>query len=308
MALDTTHTIAAGLQRQVFMDRVLREFKYRILPVTALSMRFNNVPLEGTDKLEVPFYPLATDASKDFDKAVGYVFSGTTNTDVREVIINKRKYLPITWTSQDMRRQPMFNPEQLAVMMAEKLAKDVLDDIFSVVTVANFGAAPLAAVDATAMNWATAMDMKDVCDKAMWPSAPRGLILDSTYANNLFRDPMIAAAYSFGEAGGVATGERKAVSGFVPYSVPVLPDNGEKLVGMAVWPSAAIIGFSPIRPTPEVEKLLTAYELVTDPDTGLTLEYRRGGDPVKDISFETIEVNYGYAKGQASALKRIVSP
>jgi len=307
-----TNTIPAALQRQVFMDKVMRAFKYRTLPLKAFCIRFNNVPLEGTDKLDVPYYPLSTNASVDFAVATGYVFTGSYAVDFREVTVNKRKYAPMTWSSQDLRRQPMLNPEQIAQMIGEKLAQDVMTDIFSVITAANYGAPPttLTGIAASALNWSLTMDMKNACDVAMWPAEPRTLVLDSTYANYLWRDNTAATAYSYGEPGGVANGIRDRIAGFEIVSVPVLPNNGatEKLCGFAAYPTAAIIAFSPIRPTPEVEQLLTSYQVTTDEDSGLTLEYRRGADTKGDYTFQTIECNYGYNYGQKEALIRITTP
>ena len=51
---------------------------------------------------------------------------------------------------------------------------------------------------------------------------------------------------------------------------------------------------------------LTAYEVATDPETGLTIEYRLWGDPDSDSRKEVFECNYGYVKGDGAALKRII--
>jgi hypothetical protein len=49
------------------------------------------------------------------------------------------------------------------------------------------------------------------------------------------------------------------------------------------------------------------YQSVTDPETGLTVEYRSWADADTDSTKDVIEVNYGYARGDAAAIKRIVS-
>ena len=41
--------------------------------------------------------------------------------------------------------------------------------------------------------------------------------------------------------------------------------------------------------------------------TGISFEYRQFGDSVKDSAFHFIEASYGFAKGNANALKRITS-
>lgn len=87
----------------------------------------------------------------------------------------------------------------------------------------------------------------------------------------------------------------------------VIPANAEALVGMIVYRSAILVGFSPIEPAPEVMKQLNDYRIVSDDDIGISLEYREWGDPDTDTAKRTIEVNYGKAVGEAAALKRIAS-
>ena len=86
-----------------------------------------------------------------------------------------------------------------------------------------------------------------------------------------------------------------------------LPDNGEKLQGFIVYPSAIMVALAPIAPTANVMKQLSTYTTYTDPQTGLTLEYRAWGDADTDASKEIIECNYGFGVGEKAALKRIVS-
>jgi hypothetical protein len=76
---------------------------------------------------------------------------------------------------------------------------------------------------------------------------------------------------------------------------------------MVALPEALLVAFSPVQPAPAVRSHLTAYETVTDPETGLTIEYRSWGDPDTDTEKSVMEVNYGFAKGHEAALKRIVS-
>jgi hypothetical protein len=57
-----------------------------------------------------------------------------------------------------------------------------------------------------------------------------------------------------------------------------------------------------------VRKQLVSYDVVTDPDTGLSFEYRYWGDATQDVDREVIECNYGSAPGEGAALLRITNP
>jgi hypothetical protein len=305
MPVCAANEIASELQLDLVLESAMIAFKQILHPLALFSTAFYDVPLEGTDIVQVPYYPLETAASKDFDGS--YVFDKGTNTLSKPVTINKRKYQPLSFTSAEKRRQPKFDPEILGQLKGAKLAEDVLVDILSVVTAANF---PTVGFTGAASDF----DVDDVIDldvavtEAKWPVQGRGIITKPAYLGGLAKD--------MNSAGGMATFERDANGGVINFPTlagfsfgpsNVIPSNGENLTGMVVYRSAILVGFSPIEPVAEVMSKLNRYEVVTDEITGLTLEYREWGDPDTDTAKRTIECNYGYAKGEVAALQRIRS-
>jgi len=98
------------------------------------------------------------------------------------------------------------------------------------------------------------------------------------------------------------------LSGFEYAWMPNLPTNSEKLIGFACFMSGILAAFCPVEPSPEVRTALSAYEIVTDPASGISLNYRAWGDPDLDRSKQVIECAYGYVAGEAAAIKRICTP
>lgn len=80
------------------------------------------------------------------------------------------------------------------------------------------------------------------------------------------------------------------------------------LVGVAGAPSAIITGFRPVIPTAGIRSKLVNFELVDDPETGLTLEYRHIADEDTGTEYQVIGCHYGKNYGIASALKLISTP
>jgi hypothetical protein len=297
------NVIDSDLQLDVIMNSAMEAFSEAITPLALFSTAFKNVPLLGTNKIQVPYYPLETAASRDYNGT--YIFDAT-DTQAKEVTVNKRKYQGLSFTSEELRRQPRFDPETLGRLKGQKLAEDVLADIWSSITLANFGAAAFTGA-ATDFDVDDVIDIEAVLDTAKWPVSNRSLITKPTYIAGLKKD--------MNANGGMATfnrdanGELKRFPSMNSLSFATsnfIPANGESLVGFAVYPSAILIGFSPIAPAPAVMKNLARYETVEHP-SGLTLEFREWGDADSDTEKRTIEVNYGYAPGEAAALKRLVS-
>lgn len=300
------NNISADLKRNVILTQGMRAFKRNIVNLGIFSTRFNNVPLEGTNKIAVPYYPLDTQAANDFADGTGYEFNESSDTEDKDVTINKRKYKPFNFYSHQLARQPYFDVERLMMMKAEQLGIDVWTDVLSIFTLANYGAA-VKAEDASTFDSDDVTDIATACDEADWPDAGRALVLKSSYHGNLRKDPSLKNASASGSDSTLREGSTGRVDRFDIYQTPRFPANAENLVGLAVLPPAALVATSPIAPGPAVRQQLLSYDVVVDPDLGISFEYRHWGNPDQDEEREVVECNYGYEKGQTEAAKRITS-
>src|SRR5690606_20573124 len=132
------------------------------------------------------------------------------------------------------------------------------------------------------------------------------LLLESAFEGALNKD--LLDVDKSGTDSALRDGVTGRLSGFDILDHPGMPENGERLVGCAILPYAILTAFAPIPPASEVREKLSDYRKVTDVETGLTLEYRAWGDADSDSAKRTIEINYGYAKGDPAQLKRIIRP
>lgn len=299
--------IAAGLQVTEILDAALMAFKRTIIPVRIFSTAFRKgkAPLQKGKTMAVPYYPLVAEASTDFNPANGYLFPNGPDVSTKEVTINKRKYQPMVTTSEEMSRYN-FDPAKLGEAKGNKLAIDVVTDILSLVTNGNFGAAAFTGLAST-FDADDVADIQLVCNQANWPRPQRSLVIGESYNTALVKDNAIQAVYASGTTDPLYEGLMPRLHGFDVVPSNEIPLNASNLIGFAAYPSAILVGFSPIEPAPAVRDQLTAYEVVEDPETGIFIEYRAWGNPDMDQQREVIEVNYGYAVGEAAALKRLIS-
>lgn len=313
------NTIPAGLQRSVILQTIVKDFARKVIPVTLFATKFENVPLEGTNKVEVPYYDLDASASTSFNSDTGYA-AGNTVTAVREIQVGKRavadvadatkqydrKYQGLSFTSEEMARQPWLKKVELATLKAEKLASDIVAHILSIVTAAKFGAA-VKTEDADTFDSDDVIDIKLACK--LWPDNGRVLLLDSAYDANLLKDPAFKAAYAAASDRAVKEGKLfPRVFGFDYSEYPTIPENGENLVGFAAFKSAIGVAFAPVPPIEEVRAAGTTYQIYTDPTSGAVLEYRTFGDNQMDTGSHFIESSYGFERLLAGALKRVCRP
>jgi hypothetical protein len=215
------------------------------------------------------------------------------------------------FSSVELRRQPYVNWQKLAQQNANKLGVDIFSDIISkVITAANFGAT-VKSVAAPLFTGDDIADLSEVGTGLYWPEIGRSLALNHTYRTPLLKDPTFKQYLSAGTTDALRKAQIQEAYGFenidiVPNLTNYTPAN-ENLIGWICWMYAVLVATAPIMPTEEVRALLTRYDLATDPETGITIEYRRSGDTTLDQTTETAECSYGAGKGVDNALRRLTS-
>lgn len=308
VAAFNTNTISTDIKRQVILQvPVLRAYKKRIIPLTAFCTVFNNVPLEGTNKIELPYYPLQTAASTSFSSSYS---AGNTTVQSKEIIVDQRYYQALAFTSSELRRLPYVNWEQLAAINGEKLGYDVFSAAVAYLTAANYTSAAVT-TPAAAFTSDDVSDLYSAATSANWPDTGRSLVLDHTYKAALLKDPAFKQYLSYGDTDPIRKAAIQEAYGFENiFTVPnltALSPSGENLTGWINHASALLIATSPIMPTEDVRAVMSRYDVITDPDTGISIEYRRFGTASTDTTTEIVECNYGIGVGVATALQRIRS-
>ncbi|HWQ91423.1 MAG TPA: hypothetical protein VN673_07110 [Clostridia bacterium] len=304
----TTNTIDASLKRIAILNESVRAFARRAILLSRFSTVFGRVPLQGTDEVTVRYYPLQAAASRDFVAANGYVFDNNSSTLAKKIKVDKRKYQTLDYSSEDFARQPFFDTVRLGIMNAEKLAYDVLLDIFSIVTIAKYGEA-VKSLDPAAWTSDDVIDVRKACNDAHWPEEfGRSLVVNTDLDTALQKDPAYKLALNSGGTQTIREGQLPRISGFDYGYMPGFPENGENLIGIAAFASAILTAMSPVAPAPGVRRQLVAYDVAVDTETGISMNYRHWGDALADRDYEVIECAYGFEAGEPQAIKRLAKP
>lgn len=295
------NTIPQTLRRSLILNSAMEAFKHRLVSLGLFSTVLRNLPLEGNNEIDIPYIPLATRASKDFDGS--YKFD-KGDLESRKITVNKRKYQSLTYTSEEKARQPYFDPVVLGRLKGEKLAEDVLLDILSVITKANFGDAILTS---TAANFDTddIIDLETRLDELEWPDAPRGMILKSSYLANVKKD--IKESGGISNFGFSALGNLPNLLGFSFSKFQPTSRKRRTLAGLcsvSVGDYGCSRSHSPDRK--RYEATFHLHHLYRSADW-VDSRISSLGDADSDTSKEIIECNYGFGVGESAALKRIVS-
>ena len=280
----------------------LQPFQSTLMPIRAFSTNFSPEPADRLDTVRVPIVG-APSPSVDFSGS--YTSNVDSTITVAPVQLNRHKFKTIHITARENAETSLNVLETLLQSATKQLAQDVLTDIFSEITAANFGTPASPALASTAFNYKSVLGVREACAVANMPVGNRSLVLDSSYFTNLLGDDIVAKSFVTPVSQpGVVDGLIRRLAGFDVYETNVIPNNGEKLVGFAAHPSAIAVAMRYLQPVADYQE----SGAVTDPATGMTFGYLRFTDTRANKIFVTLECLYGFAPAKTDALKRIVKP
>ena len=284
-------------------QRALMPFMSNLLPVTAFSTDFSPLPADKLDTVRVPLVGAPSESS-DFNG--DYSANADSTVTVAPVTLNRHKYKTVHVTAKESAETSLSVLETLVEAAAQQLAQDVLVDIFSCITTANFGAPGIPALAATAFDYKKVLNLREACGNAKMPPNPRSLVLDSGYYTNMLADDVVAKSFNLNlNAPAVTEGMVKRIAGFNLHETTLIPsDHAEKLVGFAAHSSAVAVAMRYLQPVADYQQA----GAVTDPTTGMTFGYLRFTDTRANKVFVTLECLYGFTPAKTDGLKRLVKP
>jgi len=188
------------------------------------------------------------------------------------------------------------------------VANYVLDYCFELITQATYTTTEVT-VAASAFDMDDVVDLSVLASAAGWGTDRNYLCLCPTYLGALKKDNQIQDLS--------ASGIKVVQDGLIPrldrfglVELPTLPTaavygSTEYLMGFTCVPSAMAIAMRAVRS--QAVDQLAAYEVMTDPDSGVTLVYRSWYKPGTGKLYHTFETQFGASAAQVAGLQRIVS-
>ena len=280
----------------------LLPYRATLTPLRAFSTNFSPEPADKLDTVRVPVVG-APGLSSDF--AGDYTANADSTVTVIPVQLNRHKFKTVHVTAREAAETALNVLDTLVASAVKQLAQDVLQDIFSEITAANYGAPAITALAASAFDYKKVLAIREACSLAKMPINDRSLVLDGAYFTNLLADDVVAKSFYLPlTQPGVIEAQIRRIAGFDVHETVILPENDEKLVGFAAHPSGLAVAMRYLVPVAQYDEA----GAVTDPDTGLTFGYLRYTETSSNRIFVTVECLYGFKVAIASGLKRIVKP
>ena len=272
-----------------------------LLPLSAFS---TNCSPDAADKLDTVKVPVIGAPSASSDYAGDYTANADSEASSVAVTLDRHKYKTVHLTAKEAATTSIPLLEKLVTTAAQQLAIDVMSDIFTSITAANFGTPAIPAISAEDFGYKTIIKIREACAAAKMPQDSRALVLDNSYFSALLADDIVAKSFITPLAQqGVVEAKVNRIAGFNVFETGCVPDNGENLVGFAAHPSSLAIAMRYLTPIANYDEA----GAVTDPVTGLTFGYLRYTDTKSNKVYITLEALYGFKVVRPAGLQRIVS-
>ena len=289
-----------ALNDKIFTQIALQAFVAKLAPLNAFTRDFSGDARRKGDAIIVPLISgiTATTFNQSYEVGGGAITFAT-------VSIDKHRIASIDLTDVQVANSSAAVMDNLAIQAGESLARIVLTDIWSAITVANFGAAILTTAGA---NYTIAQmgALRKVLAQRNVPTDRLSLIADSEIYSGLLTSNGVAQALNYGGAEAVRDGQIPRLLGMGIYESNIMPANAmTKLGGFVAHPDSIAIAMRYLEPQAAGEYL--AAEQVTA-SNGITMGYRRHYNTSTGKHFANFECLFGFTPALTLGLAIVTIP
>jgi hypothetical protein len=305
-AADVTDSDLGTLSGTLVTQRTLELLKFMFPALTAFTTDFSDQPAkygqtEITRTIDIP--NVIT-----YNTSTGWADANATTNDV-PVTIDNHKGVPITFNENILASTVRRLFDEFAPAQAYALAKDLVDDLYTNITDANFTNNKV--VTTTAFNRASVVDIGIALDLQGVPSGlgMRSMLLYPTVFGNMEKDSVLTTYAAFKQSELITNPTPGGVSLVIPVEsfnvikAPNLPTNDGNVTGFAGSKSALCIATRV--PNDYTAALPGAsfgnVQMVTDPDIGITVMLVQYVNHTLGTATSRIALMYGTAAGQGNA-------
>ncbi len=284
-----------NLDDEIFSQSALEGFVSTLVPFSAFSRNFSPEPLtrKGNDVL-VPLIGSLTATTFS-----AYNICGGTQSVVT-VSINKHKHVPVGQNDLTAASSSKANLESFGFQAGAALGLLVFQDVFTLVTTGNFSLAT--AVSVVDFGIAQIRAGRLMLSQNKVPAFGRALILDVAPFDNLLGISNFIQVNLSGSQETLRDGRIGRALGLDVYESNALAGTNS-VMGLIGHPNAIAVAARYL--SPQDGHTYADARPITDPDTGLTIGFRRHYDNNTGTAYVNIECNYGYSLGISNGARVI---
>lgn len=291
-------TINSNLNDRLIAQAALEAFTADMEPLNIFTTSYSAEVVRRGSTVEVPLIANLTATTFADDYTAG---GGTMN--VVSVSVDTHKIVTVSISDTEYSKSSVAEVTKFATQAGKALAQAVLEDVYSVFLTTASSAAQYAATltGLSAFTITNARSLRKALSDSKVPQTGRSLVLNTALYDSLLSQSGLIDASAFGARDAVVDGRVPRIMGMNVYESLVLPTNGISLSGLAVHPNAVALAVRALEPQAPSEYL--ASQVITDPQTGLTIGTRRFYAPGTGKHHLAFECVFGKSRAITAAAK-----
>ena len=291
-------TINSALNDKLIAQAALESFNADLEPLSIFTTSYSNEVVRRGASVEIPLIAnlTATTFADSYEADGGTMNKVTINVDTHKIVT-------VSLSDTEYSKSSVAEITKFATQQGRALAQSVLTSFYNLFVTTAGSAAQFSATltNLSAFTITNARALRKALSDEKVPLVGRALILNTSLYDSLLSQSGLLDASAFGSRDAIAEGRVPRILGMAAYESLILPTNSITLAAMAVHPNAAVIAVRALEPQAPSEYL--ASTVVTDPQSGLTLDYRRHYNPSSGKHFVSFSCMFGCSRAITGAAK-----
>jgi hypothetical protein len=291
-------TLNSALNDKLIAQAALESFTADLEPLSIFTTSYSNEVVRRGASVEVPLIAnlTATTFADSYEADGGTMNKVTINVDTHRIVT-------VSLSDTEYSKSSAAEITKFATQQGRALAQSVLTSFYNLFVTTAGSAAQYSATltNLSAFTITNARALRKALSDEKAPLTDRALILNTTLYDSLLSQSGLLDASAFGSRDVISEGRVPRILGMNAYESLILPTNSISLAAMAVHPNAAAIAVRALEPQAPSEYL--AATVVNDPQSGLTLGYRRHYNPSSGKHYVSFECVFGCSRAITGAAK-----
>jgi hypothetical protein len=291
-------TINSALNDKLIAQAALESFTADLEPLSIFTTSYSNEVVRRGASVEVPLIAnlTATTFADSYEADGGTMNKVTINVDTHRIVT-------VSLSDTEYSKSSAAEITKFATQQGKALAQSVLTSFYNLFVTTAGSAAQYSATltNLSAFTITNARALRKALSDEKAPLTDRALILNTTLYDSLLSQSGLLDASAFGARDVISEARVPRILGMSAYESLILPTNSISLAAMAVHPNAAAIAVRALEPQAPSEYL--AATVVNDPQSGLTLGYRRHYNPSSGKHYVSFECVFGCSRAITGAAK-----
>jgi len=279
---------------KIFVQDALNAFVATLLPLNGFSRSYSSQTARKGDVIAIPRVDALSTTTFAYANNSGYPYE-TEGGTIATISLNldQHQVVGVDITDIQYASSSMAEISNFARQQGKALAKKVLQNIFSLLTIPNYGAAVASASIADIGRIALSGARTTMAKRDIPMDSVQSLIVNQDLYQTLLNDSNISQAFQYGGSEAIREARIPRLMGMNVYDTNVLPLGGTlSLVGFIAHPDALAIAVRTLMP--QDVGAYSAVETAVDDETGLAFTYRRHFNPGKGRHFASLECLFGF--------------